>query len=83
MKKKRIWSLNELITVDGKTPSQVISLHIWFLLINNNNLLLLSIYYSQDCLEIELTLDKPYKWVAINNQERKIFLISLWKVELY
>ncbi|XP_050053093.1 exocyst complex component 1 isoform X2 [Aphis gossypii] len=54
VKKKRIWSLNELITVDGKTS-------------------------SQDCLEIELTLDKPYKWVATNNQERKIFLISLWK----
>ncbi|XP_050532723.1 exocyst complex component 1 isoform X2 [Daktulosphaira vitifoliae] len=34
---------------------------------------------SQDCLEIELMLDKLYKWLATNYQERKIFLISLWK----
>lgn len=28
VKKKRIWLLNELITVDGKTPSQVIKKHL-------------------------------------------------------
>ncbi|XP_050428979.1 exocyst complex component 1 [Adelges cooleyi] len=54
VKKKRMWSLQELTVVDGKSS-------------------------SQDCLEIELVLDKPYKWIATNTQERKIFLISLWK----
>lgn len=28
VKKKRIWSLNELITVDGKTSSQVIQIYL-------------------------------------------------------
>jgi len=30
VKKKRIWSLNELITVDGKTSSQVLAYSICF-----------------------------------------------------
>lgn len=55
-------------------------LRLVYILINLVSLSIVVFFILQECLEIELTLDKPYKWIATNNQERKIFLISLWKV---